>query len=244
MTGSRTCSTCTRGPDRLLGGRLERRRAVPYPPVEVVARGDLRRLGRRRGGPRAAAGSAGRGRGAGHRLPRERVTSPTGELSGDMSITEVDELVAGPVSRVIIRDPTATADDFVELAARSGCTAPTTSSAGPPGSTWRGRGLEGVRSRDRRRRARVDQADVLAIGDGRNDIEMLEWAGRGVAMGQSMEEVREPPTPSPTASTTTGPRPSSHSRSPGGRLPQARRDRPRRHAVRSDGTVSQYDRTT
>ena len=32
--------------------------------------------------------------------------------------------------------------------------------------------------------------DVLAIGDGRNDIEMLQWAGRGVAMGQSIEEVR------------------------------------------------------
>ncbi len=32
---------------------------------------------------------------------------------------------------------------------------------------------------------------MLAIGDGRNDIEMLQWAGRGVAMGQSIEEVRE-----------------------------------------------------
>ena len=35
----------------------------------------------------------------------------------------------------------------------------------------------------------VDAADVLAIGDGRNDIEMLQWAGRGVAMGQAVEEV-------------------------------------------------------
>ena len=30
---------------------------------------------------------------------------------------------------------------------------------------------------------------MLAIGDGRNDIEMLRWAGRGVAMGQAVEEV-------------------------------------------------------
>ena len=30
---------------------------------------------------------------------------------------------------------------------------------------------------------------MLAIGDGRNDIEMLEWAGRGVAMGQAVQEV-------------------------------------------------------
>ena len=30
---------------------------------------------------------------------------------------------------------------------------------------------------------------MLAIGDGRNDIEMLEWAGRGVAMGQAIQQV-------------------------------------------------------
>jgi phosphoglycolate phosphatase-like HAD superfamily hydrolase len=32
-------------------------------------------------------------------------------------------------------------------------------------------------------------ADVLAIGDGRNDIEMITWAGRGVALGDAAEEV-------------------------------------------------------
>ena len=37
----------------------------------------------------------------------------------------------------------------------------------------------------------MDAADVLAIGDGRNDIEMLRWAGRGVAMGQAVPEVVE-----------------------------------------------------
>ena len=30
---------------------------------------------------------------------------------------------------------------------------------------------------------------MLAIGDGRNDVEMLAWAGRGVAMGQAPAEV-------------------------------------------------------
>ncbi|MGX1162839.1 Cof subfamily protein (haloacid dehalogenase superfamily)/HAD superfamily hydrolase (TIGR01484 family) [Arthrobacter sp. SLBN-100] len=30
---------------------------------------------------------------------------------------------------------------------------------------------------------------TVAVGDGRNDIEMLSWAGRGVAMGQAPEEV-------------------------------------------------------
>ncbi|WP_416210677.1 HAD family hydrolase [Nesterenkonia sp. HG001] len=31
---------------------------------------------------------------------------------------------------------------------------------------------------------------TVACGDGRNDIEMLAWAGRGVAMGQAPEEVK------------------------------------------------------
>ena len=38
-------------------------------------------------------------------------------------------------------------------------------------------------------RAGVAAADVLALGDGRNDIEMLAWAGRGVAMGGSPPEL-------------------------------------------------------
>ena len=34
------------------------------------------------------------------------------------------------------------------------------------------------------------EADVLALGDGRNDIEMLTWAGRGVALGEAPDEVK------------------------------------------------------
>ena len=36
----------------------------------------------------------------------------------------------------------------------------------------------------------LTEALHFAIGDGRNDIEMLRWAGRGVAMGQAVEEVK------------------------------------------------------
>jgi Cof subfamily protein (haloacid dehalogenase superfamily) len=36
----------------------------------------------------------------------------------------------------------------------------------------------------------IDREHTVAIGDGRNDIEMLQWAGRGVAMGQAPDEVR------------------------------------------------------
>ena len=36
----------------------------------------------------------------------------------------------------------------------------------------------------------VTSADALAIGDGSNDVEMLRWAGLGVAMGQAPAHVR------------------------------------------------------
>ena len=99
-------------------------------------------------------------------------------------------MVARPVSRVIIRDPQATADDFIVLAERLGLHG-TDYVVGwtawldlAPVGVTKASGLQYV----------VDQlgftaADTLAIGDGRNDIEMLQWAGRGVAMGQSVQQV-------------------------------------------------------
>jgi Cof subfamily protein (haloacid dehalogenase superfamily) len=40
-----------------------------------------------------------------------------------------------------------------------------------------------------RRKLGVDPSHTIAVGDGRNDIEMLDWAARGVAMGQAPDEV-------------------------------------------------------
>ena len=36
----------------------------------------------------------------------------------------------------------------------------------------------------------IEPADVIAFGDGRNDVEMLEWAGVGVAMGNARADVQ------------------------------------------------------
>jgi hydroxymethylpyrimidine pyrophosphatase-like HAD family hydrolase len=123
-----------------------------------------------------------------------RVSSPfpDGELSGEMTIAEVEELVSRPVSRVIIRDPEASAEDFVALAADLGLHG-TDYVVGwtawldlTPVGVSKASGLEHVC-----RELGLTSSDVLAIGDGRNDIEMLRWAGRGVAMGQAVEVVRE-----------------------------------------------------
>ena len=36
----------------------------------------------------------------------------------------------------------------------------------------------------------IDAAEVVAVGDDRNDIEMLQWAGRGIAMSHAPPEVK------------------------------------------------------
>jgi Cof subfamily protein (haloacid dehalogenase superfamily) len=127
-------------------------------------------------------------RGVGYRLNRP---FPDGELSGQMIVSDLEEMIDGPVSRVIIRDPNATAEDFVATAARLGLHG-TNYVVGwtawldlSPVGVHKASGLQEVCER-----LGVDRADVLAIGDGRNDLEMLRWAGRGVAMGQAVEEVR------------------------------------------------------
>ena len=126
-------------------------------------------------------------RGVGYRVNRP---FPAGELSGEMVITEVADLVAQHVSRVIIRDPESTAEDFLHLAGRLGLHG-TDYVVGwtawldlAPVGVSKASGLAHVAEQ-----LGVAATDVLAIGDGRNDIEMLQWAGRGVAMGQAVEEV-------------------------------------------------------
>jgi HAD superfamily hydrolase (TIGR01484 family) len=128
-------------------------------------------------------------RGVGYRVNRP---FPDGELQGESTIADVGDLVAAPVSRVIIRDPEATAEDFLALAERLGLQG-TDYVVGwtawldlAPVGVSKASGLAHVA-----RELGVAAADVLAIGDGRNDLEMLRWAGRGVAMGQAVAEVRE-----------------------------------------------------
>ncbi len=117
---------------------------------------------------------------------------PEGEITGQMWVENVESLVREPVTRVIIRDPQSSADDFMRLAPQLGLhginyfVGYTAWLDLAPEGVSKASGLATLADR-----LRVDAADVLAIGDGRNDAEMLTWAGRGVAMGQAPPEVRE-----------------------------------------------------
>ncbi|HET7689006.1 MAG TPA: HAD family hydrolase [Nocardioidaceae bacterium] len=126
--------------------------------------------------------------GVGYRVNRH---FPEGEITGQMQLQSVEELVAEPVTRVIIRDPDASAESFIELAERLGLHG-TNYFIG--WTAWLDLAPEGVSKASAlaavAAQLGVAQADVLAIGDGRNDTDMLRWAGRGVAMGQAVDEVK------------------------------------------------------
>jgi HAD superfamily hydrolase (TIGR01484 family) len=126
--------------------------------------------------------------GVGYRVNRH---FPEGELGGEMILTPLEEMMAAEVSRVIIRDPNSTSEDFVALAEKLGLQG-TNYFIG--WTAWLDLAPEGVTKASALAQVAahlgVDRSEVLAIGDGRNDTEMLTWAGRGVAMGQAPAEVK------------------------------------------------------
>lgn len=116
---------------------------------------------------------------------------PSGELTGQMTVQAIDELVAEPVTRVVIRSPESSAEEFAQMARSIGL-AGTNYYVGytawldlAPEGVSKAAGLQVVCDR-----LGVAAADVLAIGDGNNDVEMLAWAGRGVAMGNAPSVVQ------------------------------------------------------
>jgi hydroxymethylpyrimidine pyrophosphatase-like HAD family hydrolase len=93
---------------------------------------------------------------------------------------------------VILRDPHASDQDFLALAEHLGLHGVTYFVGW---SAWLDIAPAGADKAtalaDVAARLGVDRRDVLALGDGRNDLEMLRWAGRGVAMADAPPEVQQ-----------------------------------------------------
>lgn len=126
--------------------------------------------------------------GVGYRVSKQ---FPSGEINGTMRVQTIEELVSEPVTRVVIRAPERSADDFHRLVADLGLH-DTNYYVGytawldiAPDGVSKASGLEWLCAK-----RGIDPADVLAVGDGNNDLEMLLWAGRGVAMGQAPESLK------------------------------------------------------
>ncbi|QDP94956.1 HAD family phosphatase [Microlunatus elymi] len=163
---------------------------VSYPPVEVLrtvtfdAGEVVHRVLEQNPNTLVAVEEIGRGYRVSDRFP-------DGDLTGELIITDVDEMIAEPVTRVVLRDPNSTDQDFIRLAEHLGLRG---CSYFIGWSAWLDIVPEGVNKAsalaDVAARLGIDRADVLALGDGRNDVEMLQWAGRGVALGQAPDEVK------------------------------------------------------
>lgn len=123
-----------------------------------------------------------------------RVTAPfpEGELTGGQVVSSLEDLVAGPVTRVVLRSPEAEPSYFLDLVERVGLH---DVSYAVGYTAWLDLAPEGVSKASAletvRQRLGVAPEHTLAVGDGRNDLEMLAWAACGVAMGQAPAEVQD-----------------------------------------------------
>lgn len=116
---------------------------------------------------------------------------PEGELTGDLVPASFAELAAARVTRLVVRSPGRTRADFHELVESLGLEDVTYAigwtawmDVAPQGVT-KASALESLR-----RRLGVQPYDTVAVGDGYNDVAMLGWAARGVAMGRADDAVR------------------------------------------------------
>jgi Cof subfamily protein (haloacid dehalogenase superfamily) len=119
---------------------------------------------------------------------------PEGNIEATGTEVEFGELLAVRATRVVVISPGHAIEDFLAVVERMGLHRV---SYNVGWTAWLDIAPDGVNKSvalERvRRLLKIPRERVLAVGDGRNDIEMLEWAaasGRGVAMGQSPAEVR------------------------------------------------------
>lgn len=118
-------------------------------------------------------------------------TFPAGVLGATSKRVEFDELLDVIATRVVVISPGTAIDDFLDVVEKMGLHKV---SYNVGWTAWLDIAPDGVNKSTAMERVRslldIPIDDVIAIGDGRNDIEMLQWAGRGVAMGQAPDEVK------------------------------------------------------
>ena len=121
---------------------------------------------------------------------------PTYALGDQNNEAPLEELTAHPVSRVVVLSPEHDAEEFGHMIDRLGLHSVTYAIGY---TAWLDIAPSGVSKASalekRRTELGIKPSNVITIGDGRNDIQMFEWAresgGYAFAMGQAPEEVKE-----------------------------------------------------
>ncbi|NDK31615.1 HAD family phosphatase [Nesterenkonia sp. Hz 6-5] len=126
---------------------------------------------------------------AGHFLATERFEDLTfGLIPEPVSLKELKQAEA---VRLVVNSADATAREFARTVQDIGLHGVTYSVGW---SAWLDIAAKGVTKGSSlealRKKLGAPMRATVACGDGRNDIEMLQWAHRGVAMGQAVEEVK------------------------------------------------------
>ncbi|MBP3222379.1 MAG: HAD hydrolase family protein [Actinomycetaceae bacterium] len=129
------------------------------------------------------------------RIDEPRLVSksfPSGELAGPYEVVPVEKLFLPDATRLTIRPFDMSADELQEVVTSLGLH---TVEYAIGYSAWLDISPRGVSKgqalEDIRRGLGIASDFCLAVGDGLNDIEMLEWAGMGVAMGGARDAVKE-----------------------------------------------------
>ena len=120
-------------------------------------------------------------------------TFPDGAISANSERVEFDELLSAAATRVVVISPDHAIDEFLSVVEKMGLHKVSYNVGWTawldiaPDGVNKSTGLEFVRER-----LGIPRSAVIVIGDGRNDIDMFEWAaseGAAIAMGQSPEEL-------------------------------------------------------
>jgi hydroxymethylpyrimidine pyrophosphatase-like HAD family hydrolase len=117
---------------------------------------------------------------------------PADELAGEHTVVGFDDLASRQATRVVLRAPDSTPEEFHEIMQRVGLHEVSYAIGWSawmdltPGGVSKASALEQIRQR-----LGVEPFATVAVGDGGNDLEMLRWAARGVAMGHAAPALRE-----------------------------------------------------
>ncbi|MEU3332808.1 Cof-type HAD-IIB family hydrolase [Glutamicibacter creatinolyticus] len=130
-------------------------------------------------------------------LENERGEFLSSEQFSDVSfgaparVVDFEELVNSKAVRVVVFSTDSSAEEFGRAVHGLGLSGVTYSVGW---TAWLDIAAEGTTKASGLERLRgilrFAPEQTIAVGDGRNDIEMLQWAGLGVAMGQAPDEVK------------------------------------------------------
>lgn len=118
---------------------------------------------------------------------------PVGELASNeqLEIVSFDALMDKAATRIVMRELNGSNEDFLSAVERIGLHGVTYSVGWSnwldiaPDGVSKASGVEYVC-----RQLGIAQSETVCAGDGMNDMEMMQWAGYGIAMGQAKDELK------------------------------------------------------